>query len=40
MQHREYICEHGDDMPDIAEWRWGHSKTASAGATSTEGDNA
>jgi xylulose-5-phosphate/fructose-6-phosphate phosphoketolase len=38
IEHREYICTFGDDMPEITGWRWGR-RTASAGATSTEGDN-
>jgi xylulose-5-phosphate/fructose-6-phosphate phosphoketolase len=38
IEHREYICRYGDDMPEIAGWRWGR-EAASAAASSTEADN-
>jgi xylulose-5-phosphate/fructose-6-phosphate phosphoketolase len=38
IEHQRYICEQGDDMPDITAWRWG-SEAAAAKTTSTEGDN-
>src|SRR5262252_4586383 len=37
-EHREYICRHGDDMPEISGWTWGQTVAASPGR-STEADN-
>ena len=38
IEHREYICRYGDDMPEIAGWKWGGTPGATA-ARSTESDN-
>jgi xylulose-5-phosphate/fructose-6-phosphate phosphoketolase len=38
VEHKQYIERYGDDMPEIANWRWGR-KPSSAGARSTEADN-
>src|SRR5262245_59901619 len=27
IDHKEYICQDGDDLPEIAGWRWGQAKT-------------
>jgi len=38
IEHKQYVCKHGDDMPEISNWRWG-GRQKSGGPTSTEGDN-
>jgi xylulose-5-phosphate/fructose-6-phosphate phosphoketolase len=22
VEHREYVCEHGEDLPEVANWKW------------------
>jgi xylulose-5-phosphate/fructose-6-phosphate phosphoketolase len=38
IDHKEYICRYGDDMPEIAGWKWGR-EVVSARVESTEADN-
>src|SRR5262245_17698124 len=39
IEHKQYVCKHGDDMPEIAGWRWSQGQHVETRATSTEGDN-
>jgi xylulose-5-phosphate/fructose-6-phosphate phosphoketolase len=39
IAHDQYIREHGDDMPQVAGWRWSAGASTRTPTTSTEGDN-
>jgi xylulose-5-phosphate/fructose-6-phosphate phosphoketolase len=39
IEHKQYIAEYGDDMPEITGWTWGTQELAGR-ASSTEADQA
>jgi xylulose-5-phosphate/fructose-6-phosphate phosphoketolase len=39
LEHKRYIEQYGEDLPEIRNWRWGEPEAASAGRSSTESDN-
>ena len=42
IEHKQYICKYGDDIPEITGWRWSAGGTANvkaARSTTTEGDH-
>ena len=39
IEHKQYIYEHGEDMPEIMGWTWGRREAATVRGSSTEADN-
>jgi xylulose-5-phosphate/fructose-6-phosphate phosphoketolase len=40
IEHKQYIAEYGEDMPEITGWTWGKHEVAAGRFSSTEGDQA
>jgi xylulose-5-phosphate/fructose-6-phosphate phosphoketolase len=40
IEHKHHVCKHGDDTPEIRDWRWGRrEKAGSSSVSDTGGDN-
>jgi xylulose-5-phosphate/fructose-6-phosphate phosphoketolase len=39
IEHKQWIAERGEDMPEITGWKWGQHGTGAAKSSSTEADN-
>ena len=40
LDHKQYVRDHGDDMPEIRDWKWGDPATGGRVVADTGGDNA
>jgi xylulose-5-phosphate/fructose-6-phosphate phosphoketolase len=38
IEHRQYVSTHGEDLPEVRDWRWGAAEGGSQSATDTAAD--
>jgi xylulose-5-phosphate/fructose-6-phosphate phosphoketolase len=38
IEHKQYIARHGEDLPEIQEWRWGGDSGAARSDSDTAAD--
>jgi xylulose-5-phosphate/fructose-6-phosphate phosphoketolase len=38
IDHRQYICRHGEDMPEVQQWRWGADQETGSSRRDTAAD--
>jgi XFP C-terminal domain len=39
IEHKHYVAEHGEDMPEISGWQWGQAGPRAGPTGSTAADN-
>jgi xylulose-5-phosphate/fructose-6-phosphate phosphoketolase len=39
LEHKQHIAEYGDDLPEIATWRWDGAASAQSARADTSADN-